>query len=408
MLKAKLLDFGKKHHSFMLLMRKSRIVLVRVRYLYYALRYRIQDKQIFFEVFNGRKYVDSPKYLYLTLLNDPQYRDYHFIWAFNDRERYAFLAENARTTVVQSKSKAYYKALASSKYWILNYRFGNKAFKKHSQIFLQCWHGTPLKKLGCDIEVDGNQMNTIADIHQQYRFDAKRYDYFLSPSAFASEAFTSAFALKDKSILLECGYPRNDILKTADEALIKQLKAQLKLPIDKQIILYAPTFREDSHISGFGYTYDLNLDFQRFKERFAAQYIVLFRAHYLVANAFDFAKYGNFVYDFSDYDDINDLYLISDLLITDYSSVFFDYADLKRPIIFYMYDYERYKNKLRDFYLDLQELPGEIVETEEALFAAIEHTKQFQYDEKYRKFNRKYNYLDDGKAAERVVKALFK
>ena len=89
--------------------------------------------------------------------------------------------------------------------------------------------------------------------------------------------------------------------------------------------------------------------------------MILFRAHYFIANSFDFEKYGDFIYDVSKIDDINELYIISDILITDYSSVFFDYANLKRPIIFYMYDLDHYEKELRGFYVDLEELPGDIV-----------------------------------------------
>ena len=99
--------------------------------------------------------------------------------------------------------------------------------------------------------------------------------------------------------------------------------------------------------------------------------MILFRAHYLVANSFDFSRYEGFVFDVSGYDNINDLYVVSDLLMTDYSSVFFDYANLKRPMVFYMYDLAEYQHEIRDFYLNLEELPGEIVTEEERLAGAV-------------------------------------
>ena len=92
--------------------------------------------------------------------------------------------------------------------------------------------------------------------------------------------------------------------------------------------------------AGIGYTYKTEVDFDKLKANLGDEYIILFRAHYLVANSFDFDKYKGFVYDVSKVNDINHLYVISDLLVTDYSSVFFDYANLKRPEIFYMYDLE--------------------------------------------------------------------
>ena len=125
------------------------------------------------------------------------------------------------------------------------------------------------------------------------------------------------------------------------------------------------------------------------------------------ADQFDFAAYEGFVWDVSQYPDINELYVVSDLLITDYSSVFFDYANLKRPILFYMYDLAAYRDDIRGFYLDLKELPGAIVETEEALIQAIPQAlEQDAYDEKYQRFHARFNALDDGHASERVVKRL--
>ena len=143
------------------------------------------------------------------------------------------------------------------------------------------------------------------------------------------------------------------------------------------------------------------------KEKIGDKYIVLFRPHYFIANVFDFEKYKGFVYDVSEIDDINELYIITDLLITDYSSVFFDFANLKRPMIFYMYDLEHYRDKSNGFYIDLEELPGKITETQEELEQEIERIdKEFKYDEKYKRFNEKYNYLDDGKASKRVVEEI--
>ncbi len=137
--------------------------------------------------------------------------------------------------------------------------------------------------------------------------------------------------------------------------------------------------------------------------------MILFRAHYFIANSFDFEKYGDFIYDVSKIDDINELYIISDILITDYSSVFFDYANLKRPIIFYMYDLDHYEKELRGFYVDLEELPGDIVKKEKDIVDILNNIKGYKakYKEKYKKFNQKFNYLDDGKAAKRVINQIF-
>ena len=179
--------------------------------------------------------------------------------------------------------------------------------------------------------------------------------------------------------------------------------------IKKKVILYAPTWRDNQHQSGIGYTYKTEVDFEKLQKELGQDYIILFRAHYLVANEFNFEKYKGFIYDVSKIDDINELYIISDILITDYSSVFFDYANLKRPIIFYMYDFEQYKNNIRGFYIDLKELPGSITKTEDELIKEIKKmNNNFKYNKIYEEFNKKYNYLDDGKATERVINKILK
>jgi CDP-glycerol glycerophosphotransferase len=209
--------------------------------------------------------------------------------------------------------------------------------------------------------------------------------------------------------ILELGYPRNDILFFPDEERMRRTRHRLGISEDdkRKLVLYAPTWRDNQHQTGVGYTYDLNVNFDKWRRKLGENYIILFRAHYFIANSFDFSAYDDFVKDASIIDDINDLYVIADLLITDYSSVFFDYADLKRPMLFYMYDLEEYQGKMRDFYIDLNTLPGDIVTEEEELLEKISQMDYENfYDERYRKFNETYNYLDDGHAAERVVKRL--
>ena len=119
-------------------------------------------------------------------------------------------------------------------------------------------------------------------------------------------------------------------------------------------------------------------------------------------------KYDGFVYNVSDYDDIAQLYIISDVLVTDYSSVFFDYANLERPIIFYMYDLESYHGQIRDFYLPLSDLPGDIVKTGGELAVSLESALHCgTVSEKYLSFKKRFAPYDDGEVSRRVVKAVF-
>lgn len=338
---------------------------------------------------------------------DERYKDYTFIWAFKHVEKYAELLENKNTILVKQNSRKYKKYLAKSKYWIFNYKIPEYVYPKKNQVFVQCWHGTPLKRLGCDLLHFDNQLNTIKGMKKRYKIEAKKFSYFISPSKYATEKFTSAWNLKEigkADIIVEQGYPRNDFLFKYKDTDTEKIKKRLGIEnTSKKIILYAPTYRSNQHESGTGYVYKEEVDFEKLQKQLGNEFIILFRAHYFIKNHFEFDKYKGFVYDVSEIDDINELYIISDILITDYSSVFFDYANLKRPIIFHMYDLEYYRDESNGFYIDLQELPGKITKTDEELIKAIKETNRFSYNKKYKEFNKKYNYLDDGEASKRVV-----
>lgn len=404
-------NISKKSSAFKKFYRTIRYVKNRIRYFRFWFK-PVDEELVVFEAFMGRKYADSPKAIYEFMKNNDGYNAYKFVWFFRGSFIETFRDEltDHDTKVVQYGSNEYYKYYATAKYWITNSRIPDPISRKKNQIYVQCWHGTPLKRLGFDIEVKGdNALNSMKELRKKYEIDAKKYSYMVSPSAFCSEKFRSAFNLKAvgrEDIIIEQGYPRNDFLKNFTPKDVAGIKEALNLPADKKVILYAPTWRDNQHQSGLGYTYKNEVDFDRLRDALGDEYIILFRAHYFVANQFNFDAYEGFVYNVSDYSEINDLYIIADRLITDYSSVFFDYAILKRPISFYMYDLEEYRDDIRGFYISLDELPGNIVQTEEELINDIKNDEGY-YDEVYRNFNDTYNYLDDGKASERVVGYIF-
>ncbi len=406
-----LIKLSKKNVFIRKLLRTIKRTMDKILYLIVMIFNKVYDRIIFFEAFGGRNYTCSPKAIYEKMLTMKQFKDYQFIWAFINPDSHE-VKPDKRLKIIKSKSREYYRYCAKAKYWIVNSIISESIIKKKKQIYVQCWHGTPLKKLRYDIEVEGGILNSIDEIRKRNDIDVKRYDYFISPSAYCTEKFTSAFNLKElnkENIIVEEGYPRNDSLFNIDSNTILKIKKKFGIDIDKKVLLYVPTFRDNQHESGVGYTYDLELDFKTLRKKIGNDYIVLFRAHYFIANKIDFDECKDFVINVSDYDDINDLYLISDILITDYSSVCFDYANLKRPMIFYMYDYDEYKNKLRDFYISMDELPGPIVKTQKELEEAIlDIDNLFEKNQKkYDKLNEKYNYLDDGNASRRVIGKIF-
>lgn len=412
-LKKNIYKIAKKNVAFRTVFRKTYSIYKKIRYKLLTLKIKVDNKTIIFCAFGGKSYSCSPKAIYEYMVKEEKYKNFKFIWAFKDVEKYKNLEDNQNTVVLRINSKEYLKYIAKSKYWFFNYKIPEYLYPKKNQIFVQCWHGTPLKRLGCDLEHFDNALNTIKGMKKRYKIEASKFSYFLSPSKFASDRFKSAWRLKElgkENIIIEKGYPRNDFLFNYTDEDVKKIKTKLGIENDnRKIILYAPTYRSNQHESGVGYTYKEEINFEHLQKIIGDEYIVLFRPHYFIANVFDFEKYKGFVYDVSKIDDVNELYIITDLLITDYSSVFFDFANLKRPMIFYMYDLEHYRDKSNGFYLNLEELPGKITKTQEELEKEIERiTNDFKYDEKYKKFNEKYNYLDDGQATKRVVEEIIK
>lgn len=364
---------------------------------------------VLFCSYHGKNCTCSPRAIYDYMTASPAYREYRFVWAVKDPSAFPELASDPRTTVVPFGGPAFEAAMAEAGYWVFNSTLPEHIRPGKSQTYLQCWHGTPLKRLGYDIREEGNAMNSLAEIHRKYRLEGEKVDYFLSPSPFASQCFRSAWQLErwgKGDAILEAGYPRNDRLISAPETERQALRKRLGIPAGKRAILYTPTFRDDKHVSGQGYDYRPAVDFGRLRAALGEDYVVLFRAHYLVASAFDFSAYPGFVLDVSGVEEINDLYLASDLMITDYSSTMFDYANLRRPILFYMYDLEQYRDHLRGFYFDLRELPGPILTREEELAPAILETEHFAWTPEWEAFRQRFAPLDDGQAARRVTEAV--
>ncbi len=402
------INVSKKNVALRKIIRSFNSFIRKINYKISSFGVKVDEKTLLFCCFNGKSYSCSPKAIYEYMINNDEFKDYKFIWAFLDEKKYKNLEKNKNTSVVKIGAKEYKKCLAKAKYWIFNYKIPDFLYPKKNQIFVQCWHGTPLKRLGCDLEHFDNVLNTIDGIKKRYRIEASKFTYFISPSKFASEKFISAWNLKEigkENIIVEEGYPRNDFLFNYNEKNVQKIRKKLGIENDsRKIILYAPTYRSNQHQTGLGYVYKEEIDFKKMENKFGKDYLILFRPHYFIANSFDFDKYKGFVYNVADIDDINELYIISDLLITDYSSVFFDYANLKRPMIFFMYDLEHYKNESNGFYIDLNELPGPIVETQEDLEKSIEDVDfNIGSSKKYKEFNEKYNYLDDGNASKRVI-----
>ncbi|MGN0383985.1 MAG: CDP-glycerol:glycerophosphate glycerophosphotransferase [Eubacterium sp.] len=405
-------DFEKvaRKGKYLLATRKIKTIIKqkRQRYktitLYFFNKMKLKENWIVFESFMGRSCAGQPKYIYLYLLE--HYKDkYKFIWAVEDKH----IKIPGNPKVIKRFSLRYYYYMNRAKYWVNNMRQPLTIPRRPETIMLATWHGTPLKRLVFDMkDILGGGRKYKSVVYRQTR----GWDYLLSDNPFSTEKFQSCF-LFEKEKILEYGYPANDPMYAPDrEERAEKIKKQLGIPLDKKVILYAPTWRDDDYYEIGQFKFNLQLDVNRLEKELGDEYVLILRLHYWVVERLDKSMYNpKFAIDASSYDDITDLYLVSDILITDYSSVFFDFANLKRPMLFYTYDLEKYRDVLHGFYLDMEkDLPGPMLLTNDDVIDAIKNIDriQEQYKEKYEEFYNRFCCFDDGHAAQRVVEKVFK
>ena len=380
---------------------KNKRALAKYLYRRFFIRMSLKENWVFCESFFGKNYSDSPKYIY-QYLSENYKGKYKFIWVIDKKNTKI----PYRHIKVKRFSIPYMYYLARSKYYIFNSRQPVWTVKRKGNVFLQTWHGTPLKRLVFDIE---DISSATPKYKKQVYKQSRAWDYLIAPNKYSSDIFHRCFMF-DK-VMLETGYPRNDILHDANRQIIAdKIRNRLGIPKNKKTILYAPTWRDDEYYAKGQYKFTLQLDLHLMKQQLGSEYVVLLRTHYFIADSLDITGLEGFAYNVSNYDDISELYLISDMLITDYSSVFFDYANLKRPMLFFMYDLEKYRDILRGFYIDIEkELPGPILFTTEEIISSINNIKQIQeeYKDKYKKFYDRFCAWEDGQASRKVVEQVF-
>lgn len=379
----------------------NRRLLSKYLYFHYFSKMSIKQNYVMCETFLGRNYADSPKNIF-EYMSKTYPGKYKFIWSVDKKTKFPYPCKVVKRFGIRY---AYY--LARSKYFIFNMRQPVWMRKRKDTVFIQTWHGTPLKKLVFDQE---EVMSATPLYKKQVYKQSRIWDYLISDNAFSTEVFRSAF-LYDKEIL-EIGYPRNDLLYQEDKEMIaEKIKYKLNLPTDKKIILYAPTWRDDEYYDKGQYKFSLHMNLGKYQRDLGDKYIILIRTHYFISDQLDLDQYKGFAYNVSKYDDITELYLISDICITDYSSVFFDYANLRRPILFYTYDLEKYKEVLRGFYLNIEkDVPGPLLFNDEQVIDSIKNIEQVEkeYEKVYEDFCNRFCYLDDGNASKRIVEKVFK
>ncbi|MGR3208443.1 CDP-glycerol glycerophosphotransferase family protein [Bacillus glycinifermentans] len=370
-----------------------------------AAKLPVKKKTVIFESFAGKQYSCNPRAIYEYMKENKP--DYDMYWSVNPD--YTDIFEEKGIPYIKRFTLKWLFAMARAEYWVVNSRMPLWIPKPEHTTYLQTWHGTPLKRLAVDMDEVHMPGTNTEKYKKNFTMEASKWDYLISPNAYSTEIFARAFQFN--KTMIESGYPRNDFLHTDNNAeTVRALKEKMKLPADKKVIIYAPTWRDDQFYKKGKYKFDLDLDLAKMREEIGDDYVIVLRMHYLVAENFDLEPYQGFAYDFSSYEDIRELYMVSDLLITDYSSVFFDFANLKRPMIFFVPDIETYRDKLRGFYFDFEkEAPGPLVKTTDEVIKKIRETESPDYrlPDIFEPFYEKFCYLETGKSSERVVKKVF-
>ncbi|MGW1766825.1 bifunctional glycosyltransferase/CDP-glycerol:glycerophosphate glycerophosphotransferase [Streptomyces sp. NPDC002073] len=364
-------------------------------------RLPVKKRTVVFESMLGKQYSDSPRAIYEEMR--ARGLDFEAFWSYAGAAPKDFPKD---AHLVRRWSLPYLKALARAEFWVDNQSYPLKLAKRPETTYIQTWHGSALKKMGFD------QPGLKAATQAQQAAEQKhlnRFDHFLCRSEHDVRTLAKAFRIAEEK-LLRVGYPRNDVLVQARQAEDAAggrrergaLAAELGIPADKQVLLYAPTFRTPG-------AFPMPFDVEKFAEEFGDRYVLLVRAHYLNHVVLPPTVKGKVV-NVSAHHDVMPLMQLADVLITDYSSVMFDYALLDRPMLFFTYDYDKYVHEGRGTYFDLLEhAPGPVFRTEEEFHDVIKglDTADDTHAAARKRFVAEFGEYDQGTAAKRIVDTFF-
>jgi CDP-glycerol glycerophosphotransferase len=351
---------------------------------------RTRPRTVLFDSWRGR-FSDSPRGIFEEMVRRDL--DYDYVWV-----RDAGQEPPEGASAVAPLSTAHLALLGSAGHIVCNNTLPRFFRKRRGTTLVQSWHGTPLKRIGFDIDPSFSQGDKYLETLAR---ESGMWDALISPNRFSTEIFRRAFRYRGR--ILETGYPRNDVLLSPQAGEIRRrVRASLGIDESRRAVLYAPTWRDND--DGF----HLELDLARLGDELA-DHVFLLRAHHLVAATVAERPHPAVV-DVSRHGDPAELYLAADVLITDYSSVMFDFALTGKPMLFYVYDLASYRDELRGFYFDLvADAPGPVLDSSGAVLDALRELDGAapRHADAYRRFLARFGHLDDGHASARVVDAVF-
>lgn len=349
---------------------------------------------ILFTSYGGRKYDDSPRVVYEYMLKNPVSADHKYVWAFVEPEKYPDVPNKIRIDTPR-----FYLTALRAGYWMTNSSISRGMdFKKKATKNILFEHGlTALKRIGSDV-LDKREI-FVSIAHE-------KYDMVFVEGKQETPILSKVWDL-DESAFYTTGLPRNDDLVNYPPEEKWVIRQRLGIPQGKKVILYAPTFRDDSKSANGSNVLGIPMDFDKWHRILGEEYVLLINAHYVVSKMLDELPKNDFVVNTSGYPQLNDLLKIADILISDYSSVVFDYAILERPILCYGYDCDAYL-AMRGSYIDIHSFYRDgIIRDEDTLLHAI-LTMDYDAHCRFTRENIKNKYLAAyGDAARKAVEIIF-
>jgi len=354
----------------------------------------IQNNLVFMDAFWGQKIDCNP----LAIAMELEKHGFEIIWDLKkDGKRPPIYPGK----VVRRHSREFFEAMACAKYMVSNVNFPDEWIKRPEQVHLQTFHGTPLKLMGLDLrETNPQEMNWNG-----YARRSKRWDFGISSNRYSTRIWRRNAPYNWKA--LETGYPRNDIFFNHTDEDVARIRRAVGIPDGKKVALYAPTYRAPDKGKVKNVADTQAFDAERVQSALGDEYVLITRGHYFLKSGA--AENSDKVIDVSSYVNSNEICLVADLLISDYSSIMFDYACLRRPIILYAYDYDDYATE-RGMYFDIKsEPPGLMAFSFDELIDGIQSRSYSSLENtaKLEKFADRFCSLENGTSTKKVVDAVF-
>lgn len=374
-----------------------RSILERAKYLFMVLMsciIRIDSESAVFSSYSGINYSDSPRYISEKMKEiSPQK---HIYW---------IMRRNADTSVIPPYVDIIYKGTIKSvlvmvkcRLWVFNDTLPLGVYKRKKQIYVQTYHGDRVPK-----KILYDQNNTVVNNYRTNKFvinEPKTMTYGIAGSELGERVYRTAFRFKGE--VINIGMPRNDCLVKLNKQKVVEIKEKLGVS-DKKILLYAPTFRDNARKVQV-VEFDLKGVREKLEQKTGEKWIIFIRKH-KATNALEYTK-GDGLIDVSDYNEMAELLMISDMLVSDYSSSVGDFILLNRPILLYQPDYDEYKKECRDFNFDLKKSGYVVANTMDEIYLIIERINEYDFTKINKSIMDKLGINESGKSAEIIAARL--